>query len=248
LTAVQGDTVAANYQLLTVQKKLEGAEVGELADMSEPTFSGRQIYDALQHSRNMKLWIATKKLPARAALMGAVPADAEKTMAEIAYFFSTLKDAAALRFNGLTLNVVPAAGVISSLDLLVAAFNAHFAFDPAQKWRYLSEFFKTKQEPGEKSEDFIRRIQKARLKTRASDEQIRNTIMDGFLPHIQLSVMNHDIKAGAVGLASMKKWATVAEAFSPVAAAQVDTARVQRQIEELTAKLESTHMRVVSEP
>jgi len=62
--------------------------------------------------------------------------------------------------------------------------------------------------------------------------------------------MNHDIEAKAVGLASIKKWASVAEAFPPVAAALVDTARLQRQIEELTAhmKLESAQMRVVSEP
>jgi len=42
LTAAQADTVAANNQLLTVQQELEGAEVGELVDMSGPTFSGRQ--------------------------------------------------------------------------------------------------------------------------------------------------------------------------------------------------------------
>jgi len=154
--------------------------------------------DAPQHSCNVKLWIATKKLPARAAGVGAVPADAKRTMAETAYFASTLKDAAALWFNGLTVNAVPAAGVISSLDLLVAAFESQFAFDPAQKCRYLSEFVKTKQETGEKSEDFIRRVQEAGLKTHANDEQIRNTIMEGFLPHIQLSVMNHDIEPGAV--------------------------------------------------
>jgi len=71
--------------------------------------------------------------------------------------------------------VVPAAGVISTLNRLIAAFELQFAFDPAQKWHYLSEFFKTKQETGEKSEDFICRVQEAGLKTRANDEQIRNT-------------------------------------------------------------------------
>jgi len=248
LTAAQGDTVAANNQLMTVQQELKGAEVGELADMFGSTFLGRQLDDASQHSRNVKLWIATKKLQARVAMVGVVPADAERTMAEIAYFASTLKNAAALWFNWLTVNAVPAVGVISSLDLLVAAFEAHFEFDLAQKWRYLSEFFKTKQKLKKKSEDFIRIVQEAGLKTRANDEQIRNTIMEVFLLHIQLSVMNHDIEAGAVGLASMKKWAFVAEAYPPVAAAQVDPTRLQRKIEELTAKLESTHIRVVSEP
>jgi len=39
-------------------------------------------------------------------MAGAMPADAERTMAEIAYFASTLKDAAAVWFNGLTVNAV----------------------------------------------------------------------------------------------------------------------------------------------
>jgi len=81
-----------------VQQELKGAEVGEQADMSCPTFSGRQLDDAPLHSRNVKLWIATKKLPARAAMAGAVPADAERTMAQIGYFSFTLREAATLWF------------------------------------------------------------------------------------------------------------------------------------------------------
>jgi len=64
--------------------------------------------------------------------------------------------------------------------------------------------FQNKTGDGEKLQDFIRRVQKAGQKARANDEQIRNTIMEGFLSHIQLSVMNHDIESGAVGLASIK--------------------------------------------
>jgi len=60
LNDAQGDTVAANNQLLTVQQELEGAEVGELADMACPTFSGRQLDDALQHSRNVKYELRIK--------------------------------------------------------------------------------------------------------------------------------------------------------------------------------------------
>jgi len=72
--------------------------------------------------------------------------------------------------------------------------------------------------------------------------------MGGFLLFIQSSVSNHDIELGAVGLASVKKWSFVAESFLPATQSNTDTARLQKQIEELYAKLESTQMRVVNEP
>jgi len=154
-----------------------------------------------------------------------------------------------LWFNSLNIsNAVPVVmGAIGTLADLCAVFEAHYLFDPAQKWRYLSEFLKTKQFAGEKSEDFIRRVQKEGLKARANAEQIRNTIMDGFLPHIQASVMNHNIEEGNEGLATIKRWALVSESFQPAASTGVDIAKLQRQIEELSAKLEHTQMRVVSE-
>jgi len=71
--------------------------------------------------------------------------------------------------------------------------------------------------------------------------------MWGFLPFILASVSNHDIEPGNAGLASLKKWSLVAEFFLPVMHANADTARLQRQIEDLSAKLERTQMRVVSE-
>jgi len=48
----------------------------------------------------------------------------------------------------------------------------------------LAEFFKTKQSVGEKSEEYIRRVQEEGIKARANEEQILNTIMGGFLPFI----------------------------------------------------------------
>jgi len=180
LTDTQGDKVAVNNQLLTVRQELEGADVGELANRACPVFSGRQLDDPPQLSRNFKLWIATKKLSAHTPVAGAVPADAERKMAEIAYFAFTLRDAANIWFNGLTNNQVAGAGVTATLDALLAAFQQQFAFVPAQKWRYLSKFFKTKQDTGEKSENFLRRVQEAGLKARANDEQIRYTILEEF--------------------------------------------------------------------
>jgi len=53
-----------------------------------------------------------------------------------------LRDAATFWFKGLTINPVAGAGVITTLDALIPAFEQQFAFDPAQNWHYLSEFFK----------------------------------------------------------------------------------------------------------
>jgi len=122
-------------------------------------------------------------------------------MAEISYFASTLREGATLCFNELTIEVDPALhvardGAIGTLAPQCTRFDAQFLFDPAQKWRYLSEFFKTRQTHSEKIEDFIGRVKKKGTKARVNDEQIRNTIMEGFLPHIQSSVMNHDIQEG----------------------------------------------------
>jgi len=60
-------------------------------------------------------------------------------------------------------------------------------------------------------------------------------------------VSNHDIELGAARLASVKKWSLVAESFLPAVHANANNARLQRQIEELSAKLESTQMRLVNE-
>jgi len=60
-------------------------------------------------------------------------------------------------------------------------------------------------------------------------------------------VSNHDIEAGVVGFACIKQWAHVAESFLPATQASIDTARLQRQIRDLSAKLETTQMRVINE-
>jgi len=80
----------------------------------------------------------------------------------------------------------------------------------------------------------MRRVKEEGVKCRASEEQVRNTTMEGFLPHIQTCVSNHDIEDGIAGMATIRKWALVAELFSQVPMS-VDTARLQRQIEELSA-------------
>jgi len=44
------------------------------------------------------------------------------------------------------------AGSIGTLAALFTAFKDQYRFDPAQKGRYLSDFFELKQLPGEKVE------------------------------------------------------------------------------------------------
>jgi len=212
--------------------------------MSCSTFSGRQLDDADLHVRTFKLWLSTKKLPARAVAAHGMVVDEERNTAEISYFASSLRDAATLWFNNLVINVDPAhaAGVIGNLTELCGAFQLHFIFDPAQKWHHLANFFKTRQSVGKKFEEYIRRVQEDGIKARASEEPILNTIMGGFLPYIQASVSNPDIEAEAAGLVLVKKWSLVAESFLPVGQVIADNARLQRQIEELSAKLESTQM------
>jgi len=68
--------------------------------------------------------------------VGVVPADAERNMAEISYFSSTLQGSAALWFNTLTIEVNPAvavAGNIGTLAALCSAFQAQYFFNPGQK-------------------------------------------------------------------------------------------------------------------
>jgi len=141
---------------------------------------------------------------------------------------------------------VAVAGNIGTLAALCTAFEAQYLFDPAQKWRYLSEFFKIKQLPGEKFEEYLNRIKEAGVKCRADAEQVCDATIAFFFPYIQGSVCNHDMELGQIGMLSIKKWAMLAETFQP-APVSIDTARLQQQIEELSSRLENTQMRVVNE-
>jgi len=180
------NTVVVNTQLLTVREKLDFAGTGDLSEMACSTFAGKQLEDAVQHVRTFRLWVSTKKLPTRATALHGLTVDAERITAEISYFASWLRDLATLWFNNLVNNVDPLhpVGTIGTLTELCTAFKLHFIFDPAQKWRHLADFFKTRQTVGEKLEEFIRGVQEDGLKARATEEQVLNTIMGGFLPYI----------------------------------------------------------------
>jgi len=78
-----------------------------------------------------------------------------RDIAEIAYFASrpTLREGATLWFNA-----QPIPATHNTLAIVTAWFLAHFVFDEANKWRYLGEYFKTKQIPTESCDDFITRV------------------------------------------------------------------------------------------
>jgi len=135
LTTAQNDTVLATSQLVTVRQELDGVDVGDLSDMSIPMFFGRQLEDAPQHVQSVKLWMACKKLPPRAALP--LPVDGERHMAEIFYFASTLREEATLWFNSLTIGVSNPVMVraFGTLEYLCLAFEAHW---PLKHTMYLT--------------------------------------------------------------------------------------------------------------
>jgi len=83
LTAALSNTVVVNTQLATVRQELDSAATDDLSDMSCPTFSGRQLDDAVLHVRTFKLWLSTKKLPARAPALHGLLLDEERLTAEI---------------------------------------------------------------------------------------------------------------------------------------------------------------------
>jgi len=125
LTAALLNTVVVNTQMVTVRQELDSAATGDLSDMSCPTFSVRELDDAVLHVRTFKIWLNTKKLPARAAALHGLLLDEERLTAEISYFASSLRDSATLWFNNLVINVDIAypARTIGNLTELCAAFH-----------------------------------------------------------------------------------------------------------------------------
>jgi len=124
-----------------------------------------------------------------------------ETWLKLSYLYSSLKGRAALWFDNLSIDpAITGAGSIGTLAALCTAFEAQYLFDPAQKRRYLSDFFKIKQQPGEKVEEYMNIIKEAGIKCRADEEQIRDATIAGFLSFIQGSVSNHDMEPGQIGM------------------------------------------------
>jgi len=99
--------------------------------MACSTFSGKQLDDAVLHVRTFKLWLSTKKLPARAAALNGLLVNEERNTAEISYFRSSLCESALLWFNNLTINVDPAhpVGAIGN-HRIMCGFSTKFLIRP----------------------------------------------------------------------------------------------------------------------
>jgi len=83
LTTALLNTVVVNTQLVTVRQELDCAVVGDIEEMACSTFAGKQLDDTVLHVLTFKLWLSTKKLPARAAALNGLFVDEERNTAEI---------------------------------------------------------------------------------------------------------------------------------------------------------------------
>src|SRR5271163_1462129 len=209
-------------------------------------FSGKYLEDPEPHKQMFQLWLATKKLPQLPAPLQGQPNEVERRAhvaacqphhnACISYFSSTLKDAATTWFNTLAIPET-----IATIDALLAAFLLAFTYDAPNSWRQMGKYTQTKQQTGQTTEDFMRQVQDDGKRLRATNEQIRSTILTGLLPHLQSAVMQHDL---GEGLADIKKWALIAENYQvPAASTNCQMQTMAQQLKELKTKLEKTQLR-----
>lgn len=214
---------------LILQVQLAEAESGEEISMtSHKTFSGKELDDPVKHVKRFKLDVASKKLP--------VPA-VERLAATMGYFAQTLVDAANEWFDQQDLTT------IADMDALYTAFQNRFAFSEPDQWRENQIFKQTKQLKMEPVQDFIRRIEAEGVRIHSSDIDIKDTILQGLLPHILHSVMQHDL---AGGLADIRKWAKMAERYGPVTPQTSDLSEIKSTLNDLATRLERTQLRALT--
>jgi len=82
------------------------------------------------------------------------------------------------------------------MDTLYNVFQTRFAFFVTDQWRENQIFRQTKQGPSELSTDFIRRVEAEGVRIKATAADVRDTILQGLLPAILNSVMQHELGAG----------------------------------------------------
>jgi len=82
------------------------------------------------------------------------------------------------------------------MDTLYNVFQTRFAFNVTDQWRENQIFRQTKQGPSELSTDFIRRVEAEGVRIKATAADVRDTILQGLLPAILNSVMQHELGAG----------------------------------------------------
>jgi len=198
-----------------------------MAMASTKTFSGRELEDPEKHVKRFKLNLLAKKLPL---------ATVDQLQARFGYFSETLTDAASEWFDALVLANIP------DMQTLYTQFQARFAFNVTDQWPENQVFRQTKQRPAEPSTDFIRRIEAegVRIKATAADD----TILQGLLPAILNSVMQHEL---GDGLEDIRKWAKIADRYSTnTDKSGQDIAEIKSKLNDLATQLNKTQVSAVT--
>jgi len=114
--------------------------------------------------------------------------------------------------------------------LYTQLFQARFAFNVTDQWGKNQVFRQTKQKPAEPSTDFIRKVEAegVGLRTKATAADVRDTILQGLLPAILNSVMQHEF---GDGLDDIRKYSKMDERYSN------DTDKSGQDIAEVKSKL-----------
>jgi len=191
-------------------------------------FSGRELEDPEKHVKRFKLNVLANKLPVAAA---------DQLDAKFGYFGTTLTDAASEWFDALILANIP------DMQTLYTQFQARFALNVTDQWWENQVFQQTKQKPAEPSTNFIRRVKAegVRIKTTAAD--VRDTILQGLLPAILNSVIQHEL---GDELKDIRKWAKMAERYSNnTDKSGQDIAEIKSKLNDLTTELNRTQLSAV---
>jgi len=139
------------------------------------TFCGKELEDPEKHVKQFKLNVFSKKLPANAA--------------ENLNFAETLSNAASEWFDSLDITTY------ATINQLYVDFQTRFAFNVTDQWKKTQVFRQKKKRPSELSTDFIRRVEAEGVRIKATAADVRDTILQGLLPAMLNSVMQHELGA-----------------------------------------------------
>ena len=232
---ITGDTESDTDSELEMENKLS-------------LFSGNHLDDATLHIRKFRLYLSTKKLPNDNITMSSYEDGSrrigQKDMAEIAYFGQSLKDSAQTWFD----QQVIGQGGITSLPQLLEKFSLRFKFDEANQWREIGRLSRMHQGEGQTTSDWIREVEEAGGKVRATHDQIRMAILNGLHPEVENQIIQHDLDKES--LEDIRRWGVIAE--RAIANTQktdkAELTALKKQMVALASKLENTELRAVTTP
>jgi len=130
------------------------------------------------------------------------------------------------------------------MQTLYDQFQARFAFYVTDQWRENPIFQKIKQGPSEVSVDFIRRVEAERVRIKATADDVRDTILQGLLPTILNSIMQHELSPR---LEDIRKWAKMAERYSNDSVKSgKDIAEIKSTLNDLATQLNRTQLSAIT--